>query len=59
MYATVTDHRHAWALASRGHRYLTFRCSTCGAFCGGLVRYLPPELSRAAKDVTRTGPASR
>ncbi|HEX2043350.1 MAG TPA: hypothetical protein VHF24_12015 [Acidimicrobiales bacterium] len=55
----MSEHRHAWALASRGRRYLTFRCATCGAFCGGLLSYLPPELSRALENVgTGTRPAS-
>ena len=43
----VSAHRHAWVLASRGRRYLTFRCGGCGAFRGGLARYLPAELTGA------------
>ncbi|HEX2273016.1 MAG TPA: hypothetical protein VHG90_03980 [Acidimicrobiales bacterium] len=55
----MSEHRHAWTLASRGRRYLTFRCAKCGAFCGGLLSYLPPELSRALEDVgSRTRQAS-
>ncbi len=54
----VSEHRHAWALASRGRRYLTFRCARCGAFCGGLLSYLPPELSRVLEDVGTREPAS-
>lgn len=54
----MSEHRHAWAVASQGRRYLTFRCVRCGAFCGGLLSYLPPELSRAVEEVASAKPAS-